>query len=267
MKISFFNKKLLLKVKSITSPFFAISTVFMSFVDLIQKDRLILLGILVVLSVGIYLFELYKNNNLSSKKVVVNGTKIEIKFGDIFKEKGQKLIAFNEFFDTQVDDKIISSGSLNGKFIKKYCNYDKKTLDEMISHSDSLKKIDVNNRIHGGKSVKYALGSLCKIDDYFIMAFSHFDAKNRAYLSVSDYIICLLSMWNELNCYYDGEKIILPLLGSGITRFNDAEISDQELLNYILFTLQVSRINFKSGIKIVIGEDLKKEINLFEIGE
>lgn len=88
MKISFFNKKLLLKVKSITSPFFAISTVFMSFVDLTQKDRLILLGILVVLSVGIYLFELYKNNNLSSKKVVVNGTKIEIKFGDIFKEKG-----------------------------------------------------------------------------------------------------------------------------------------------------------------------------------
>ena len=141
MKISFFNKKLLLKVKSITSPFFAISTVFMSFVDLTQKDRLILLGILVVLSVGIYLFEPYKNNNLSSKKVVVNGTKIEIKFGDIFKEKGQKLIAFNEFFDTQVDDKIISSGSLNGKFIKKYCNYDKKTLDEMISHSDSLKKL------------------------------------------------------------------------------------------------------------------------------
>lgn len=74
-------------------------------------------------------------------------------------------------------------------------------------------------------------------------------------------------MWNELDCYYDGEKIILPLLGSGITRFNDAEISDQELLNYILFTLQVSRINFKSGIKIVIGEDLKKGINLFEIGE
>ena len=51
-------------------------------------------------------------------KFFIGKIKIEIKVGNIFEEKDLKVIPCNEYFDTMVNDKIISKNSLNGKFIK-----------------------------------------------------------------------------------------------------------------------------------------------------
>lgn len=53
--------------------------------------------------IGLFIY--YKNY----KKVtlVINNTIVKIFFGDIFKMPGKKIIAFNEYFDTIVDEKII----------------------------------------------------------------------------------------------------------------------------------------------------------------
>ena len=40
----------------------------------------------------------------------VNGEKIIVKEGNIFEEPGKKVIAFNQYFDTTVDDEIIAKG-------------------------------------------------------------------------------------------------------------------------------------------------------------
>lgn len=50
----------------------------------------------------------------------INGVPVKIKVGDIFDEKGLKVIPFNERFDTEVDDIIIAHNSLNGKMIDNY---------------------------------------------------------------------------------------------------------------------------------------------------
>ncbi|SCN47164.1 hypothetical protein BAZMOX_82608_1 [methanotrophic endosymbiont of Bathymodiolus azoricus (Menez Gwen)] len=46
--------------------------------------------------------------------------KAKIFFGDLFKSNGIIVIPFNECFDTIVDDKIISSKTLHGKFIQSF---------------------------------------------------------------------------------------------------------------------------------------------------
>lgn len=52
--------------------------------------------------------------------IKIRGISVTIKQGDIFKADGWKVIPFNEYFDTTVDDVIISSTTLNGIFINKY---------------------------------------------------------------------------------------------------------------------------------------------------
>ena len=103
---------------------------------------------------------------------------------------------------------------------------------------------------------------------FLLTAFSHFDKENRAYLSMQDYIGCLLEFWNEIDIIYAGRTIVLPLLGSGITRFKGYEnVSEQELLEIILWSFKVSRIKFRypSKVKIVISNDKKDKISLFNI--
>ena len=47
----------------------------------------------------------------------IKGITVKIEEGDIFKSPDWKVIPFNEFFDTIVDDVVIARNSLNGKFI------------------------------------------------------------------------------------------------------------------------------------------------------
>ena len=56
-----------------------------------------------------------------SKEVnlIINNTKVNIKFADIFSQLGIKVIAFNEYFDTLVDNVVINHTSLNGQVIDK----------------------------------------------------------------------------------------------------------------------------------------------------
>ena len=69
--------------------------------------------ILCVIYVGIWVYA----NWLVKTSISLGGTSVHIKKGDIFLQDGLKVIPFNEYFDTSVDDKIIARNSLNGKYI------------------------------------------------------------------------------------------------------------------------------------------------------
>lgn len=47
-------------------------------------------------------------NRLRQVNIKIGVTTLIVKSGDIFEEDGLKAIAFNEYFDTTVDDKIIA---------------------------------------------------------------------------------------------------------------------------------------------------------------
>ena len=79
---------------------------------------LILVGVFIVLSGIIY--AVIRSFAHKSYKTSINGKPVEIKTGDLFAEKGWKVIPFNDRYDTQVDDVIIAHNSLNGKMIDSY---------------------------------------------------------------------------------------------------------------------------------------------------
>jgi len=214
--------------------------------------------------VGIWLYANFQRRI----RLKINNAVVEVYFGDIFDDTAElKAIPFNEYFDTKVDDKVISKRSLNGQFIERFFTGQVEALDDVITNDEHLQKMIVGeNPVRSvGKKTKFKLGSICMARDYILVALSHFDADNRAFLDMSDYISCLLTFWNEVDRVYAQRSLALPVLGSGITRFIDNEnISDQELLEMIIWTFKLSRvrISYPSKLKIVVWDKKFKDINL-----
>lgn len=269
MKVSFFRKELRAdyeKMLSITSSIVSFLLLFYDIPSELKiKYFLSFVGVMLI----VYVLMWFHANHIRHVELSVNNSTIEISAGDVFQSEGLKIIAFNEYFDTQVDENIISSRTLNGQFIKKYA-HDVESLDHLIQENQHAQecKINVNQNRLVGKQIQYKLGTIVPMDDFFILAFSKFDNQNRAYLEMNDYTACLMNMWNECDIHYGGRSIVLPLLGSGITRFHGYEnITDQELLEIILWTFKVSRIRFQypSKAKIVLAQNSLDKIDLYKI--
>lgn len=83
-------------------------------------------------------------------KIQIDGSSVIIKEGDLFEEEGYKAIGFNEYFDTQVDNRIISEHSLNGIFINTICANKTKELDKYITEQcddDDIIEKGVNRKM------------------------------------------------------------------------------------------------------------------------
>ena len=118
-------------------------------------------------------------------------------------------------------------------------------------------------------TTRYELGSILKDGDYFLLALSKFNEKNGANLRLTEYATCLLKFWSEVNTLYNQKTVVLPLLGSGITRHRDFNATNQELLKVLICKFKISKVKFKepSKIRIVIRDSQKGEINFYKLKE
>jgi len=251
-----------LAILAVVETFFAISAI--SLDDMWGKYNwitklLLICGVFLIIVVVAFVVKDYKTKNGISLKIC--GIIVNIKQGDIFKANGWKVIAFNEFFDTTVDDKIIAHNTLNGIFIDSYVE-DIADLQNAIANelNDSKYKRHTRN----GRNI-YPLGRIITYKDFMLLAFTHFE-NNEAHLTQKDYEDCLRVMWTEICRTYANKPVFVPLLGSGITRFDGTpHKSKADLLNCMLCTLRTSGVNINQPITILLTEETIQEINLYEM--
>lgn len=179
-----------------------------------------------------------------------------------------KIFSFNEYFDTIVDENIISSKSLNGKLVNDGI-IDDQTLD--IKLKELPNPIGKNESRLYGRKERYKLGTICKYSkNIFLTSLSKFDDDNRAYLSNKDFMNFLMNFWDELDKKYSNKSIAIPLFGSGLTRFKDRQnCSPEYLIKVILFSLYLSnfRPSHESNIYLLIDSETSKQINFNKIKE
>jgi hypothetical protein len=197
-------------------------------------------------------------------KIEINGITIRIQEGDLFKADGWKVIPFNEYFDTIVDDKIIAHNSLNGVLIDSHIDDLEEFRHELATNDNSplaaQKQFTLYNRY------KYPLGCIKTYQEYMLLALTHFNEQNMAHISKVDYEHCLMSMWKEISRIYANKPINLPLLGSGITRFDDVpHKSHFDLLKCMLCTLKASSENINQPITILLTKEAMQGINIYEV--
>ena len=273
MKVKLFDKN----VRSQFWILFSVVSGILSFVLLFNivpdqyKDCLKTFGFITFgLLVLIYILIWFKANSLTNININIQGSNVNIKCGDLFAEAGLKTIPFNEFFDTTVDDKIISYQSLNGIFINRFFKDNTFALDKLIEDNSDTSDIVERNyqRQRGGKSVKFKLSTIFVYNDYIITAFSKFDEYNRATLTMPEYIEFLINFWDRVNRIYAQQSVSVPVFGSGITRIKEHKnIGDEDLLEIMMWTFKLSEMKFRYPAKltIVIHKDKISQINLFKL--
>ena len=117
MKVKVNNKRLWGSFIKIVSVVTSMLSFLLTIVEIKQCLRLLITTILFGILVIVFFIMWYLANKKVEQNLKINATDVIIKYGDIFTQPGVKVIAFNEYFDTQVDDHVIAANSLNGIYI------------------------------------------------------------------------------------------------------------------------------------------------------
>jgi hypothetical protein len=269
VKVRFFDKELLKTYFALLSAISVIAALILIFVTIPEQYKICGSIAFVIALLAIYLGLWIHANSMRRVILTINNSKAVVKIGNIFDEEGLRVIAFNEYFDTIVDERIIASSSLNGQFITNHID-DVDRLNKEICESEYLssRKKENNPSRKYGNTCKYQLGSIHIHKDYLLTAFTKFDDNNRAFLTMADYINCLLNFWNEIDIIYANRSVVLPLLGTGITRVRGYDtMSEQEKLELLLWSFKISRIKFTypAKVTVVIHESLQDKINFYKL--
>jgi hypothetical protein len=202
-------------------------------------------------------------------KLTIRGISVTIKQGDIFGVNGLRLIPFNEYFDTQVDDDVIDRKSLNGKLILEHLDDDgREALKKAIATDDKSRL--VKQFEDGTQKWRYPLGRIKRFtyndQEYLLLAFSHFNAQNEAHTNRGEYEQTLRTMWEEIDRTYAGKPIFLPLIGTGKTRLDDmTEKPNAEFLKCLICTLRTSKVTLTAPITVILTAEAMKTVNLYEL--
>ena len=258
MKVGFFDKRLFKIFLQITSVVSAALSTLLLFVDLPDEYK--------TLALAVWIW----SNQLNRVEIKIDGTSVSIKVGDIFMQPGLKAIAFNEYFDTQVDNRIISEKSLNGLFVKSHLKIPVEELDQKIASFvfEEDEVLGPTEKMRQGKNIKYRLGTAYVYEDYLLTAMSKFDDSNRAVLTMPEYLEFLVRFWDQVNKVYAQQSVSTPIFGSGITRIKGHKnISDEDLLKIMLWTFRISEMRFKypANLSIIIHKDKIDKINLLDM--
>ena len=272
MKVKISNRKLREKFFLKISLFSAFATLLLAFVPIPSDIQGVLGVIFLVFLVILYIYDWNKANKLNSIEIDIEGTTVCIKAGDIFEEDGLKAIAFNEYFDTLVDNKVINEVSLNGIFLKEKLDIEISELDQEINNYsfEDNEILEKNTDRLVGKKQKFKIGTIFVHNNYILTAFSKFDSSNRANLTMPEYLGFLITFWDKVNIVYGQRSVSVPIFGSGITRIKEhRRISDEDLLKIMIWTFRISEMRFKHPAKltIVIHPEKMDKINLLDIQE
>lgn len=188
----------------------------------------------------------------SSVKLTIHHTPVSISCGNIFEVDGWRVIGCDTHFDTRVDDVVISKRSLHGQLVLKHGDKDEiKTVIENEANRLGL----VSNEVG---LYDFPLGTVIRYDSsvdgktYLMLAMTELDSEYKAHTNMAKFEQMLMKMWNEIDRVYASNTVVLPLLGTGISRFDDGPKDKEALLKCMLCTLNNSGVTLNSEIKVVI---------------
>lgn len=99
---------------------------------------------------------------------------------------------------------------------------------------------------------------------YLMLAMTELDDNYESHTTMAKYEQMLMHMWKEINRVYASNDIVLPILGEGITRFDDRPKNKDSLLRCMVCTMNASGKTYNSKIRIVIYGN-PKDIPLYEL--
>ena len=220
------------------------------------------LGIYIVCCIVDFLRKSFRNKVTIERK---DQYVIEIGYGDLLEfQNGKVLIPFDECFTTNLGNnspECINRNSICGQYLEKYPIQD---IRGMINKA-GLEPSQTKSR-HRSRD-RYESGSIVPNGRFLLMAFAKLDETGLAKMTRDEYLRCLFILWHEVEKYYGQEDVYMPILGSGVTRMEDKSLSQQELLDLIIESYQLSSHKIKLPNKLCIICRKNGEFSINRIGE
>lgn len=195
-------------------------------------------------------------------------TKIEIRYGDLFKQPTDWLIGVGEFFDSELGQ-VVSKNSLHGKLISNVYNGDSSRFRSLVDAAlIGARSTKAPQRIISPK-LRYEIGTTAIVANgphkVFLVAMSrtHLDT-HKASSDVPTLWVALKSALQSIHTYGNGAPISMPLIGNGQSSVN---IEPQHLLRLIVLAIvdHGRRIGLPKQVSIIVPEDCFKMLDIREI--
>jgi hypothetical protein len=223
------------------------------------------IGVVIGIFLLLYMISYIIIGNIFSEsvKLTIRNTSVSIECGDIFNASGLRVIGCDTHFSTIVDDVIISKKSLHGQLILEHG--DKDEIEAAIT--TEANKLGLQKDSNG--LYDFPLGTIIRYDSsvdnntYLMLAMTELNEQHEAHTNMAKFELMLMKMWKEISRVYALNNVALPLLGTGIPRFDDGPKGKEDLLRCMLCTLNSSGVTLKSKVKILIYGDAK-DIPLYE---
>ncbi len=198
--------------------------------------------------------------------LVIRQTAVSIKSGNIFEAPGLRIIGCDTHFDTRVDDVVIAKNSLHGQLV---LEHGKK--EEIVQAVESeAKRLGLSLNDDG--LYDFPLGTIVRYNSsvdnctYLLLAMMELNSDYEAHTNMAKFEHMLVKMWKEISRVYANNDVYIPLLGSGISRFDDGPKDKEALLRCMLCTLNSSGVSLNSKVSVIIyGKS--KDIPLYEYKE
>jgi len=189
---------------------------------------------------------------------------IEIRYGDILStKKGIKVINFDECFTTKLgnDSGDIKLSSLCGRFLQANPIDDIKTILNNEGVVPEKRKSNYN------KKECYKPGTLLKYDnEYLLMAFAKLNKDGLAeFDSLEEYVDCLSTLWEQILIKHGDSNVCVPVFGSGRTKIKGRELSQQELIDIMIYSYKLSENRLKNPHKLIIFCKRENDFSLNKI--
>ena len=195
----------------------------------------------------------------------INSTAIKVKFGDLFAEPGWNAIGVNDFFDSIVDEDLVSSKSLHGHVLNNWWGGRREDWERQINSTLRTKEGEREKRSKGNR-IRYPIGTTARATsnnhNFLFVALGRADTDNYVTQASAEMLICAVrGMLVEARAACSLQPLTIPLMGSGLSRVG---IKNSVLVDLIITAvLEESRHGkITDEIVIVLPEDKAHEINL-----
>ena len=225
----------------------------------------VLCFILVLIGVSVYL--------KIRSKITIKGDNyyICVEYGDIFQADDCKcVITFDECFTTKIGSAPadINFDSICGKYLRLHPDLNDETMTSLIESAQVHPKQTPSKY----KSfVRYESGTIVPYGNELLMAFTPLDEHGKGRFPSRDaYLACWDKLWKNIENHYSEMDVCIPVLGSGTTVFDGgsgASISQQDLLDMIIWSYRLSSHKIKAPHKLRIICQRKDNFSLDHIGE
>ena len=184
------------------------------------------------------------------KKVKIEGNNysIVVEYGNLMdKTNGQRVINFDECYTSTVGigTADIKKDSVCGQYLLQNSGLDVQALLLKNSIKPCRRKSKYKN------SVCYEPGTIVAHGDDLLMAFTRLESNGKSMkFTVDEYLKCLNLMWEEIDNNYNNKDVYIPVLGSGIARFengNSPSIPKQELVDLMISSYKLSQHKLKNS--------------------